>query len=125
MGQVYQMDLDGSGNIYLLDQMNKSLLKFDSNGKFLVKFGGSGESDGKFRLPYCEAVDAQGNIFVADVALQTIQKFDTNGKFVSKWVVKDPTGKQFIPVWLSIDNVKGQLTVATSSGGPTFIYKLP
>jgi DNA-binding beta-propeller fold protein YncE len=125
VGQVYQMDNDLNGNIYILDQMNKSLMKFDNTGKFMVKFGGLGEADGSFMMPFSEAVDAQGNIYVADYTLQTIQKFDTNGKFAGKWLVKDTAGKPLVPVWLTIDKAKAQITVATSNSGPTLTYKLP
>lgn len=77
--------IDNIGNIFVADDGNNRIQKFDSNGKFLLKWGESGVGSGQFNLPQSIAVDTKGYIYVADEHNNRIQKFDSNGKFVSMW----------------------------------------
>lgn len=84
--------VDGAGNIYVVDEDNDRIQKFDSNGTYISQFGGYGtieisgsNADGKFNAPRDMAQDSQGNIYVADGSNNRIQKFDKNGNFIAKW----------------------------------------
>jgi tripartite motif-containing protein 71 len=61
------------------------ILKFDSNGKFLERWGSEGSGDGQLLHPHGIAVDSAGNVYVLDEERQDVQKFNSNGTFISKW----------------------------------------
>ena len=77
--------VDGLGNVYVTDNKNSRIQKFDGSGKFLMKWGSFGSEDGQFNIPFGIAVDREGNVYVGDVGNARIQKFDANGKFLMKW----------------------------------------
>ena len=79
------LKVDGQGNIYVADQGNRRIEKFDSNGKFLLAWGTEGKDDGQFQSPVGVAVDSKGNVYVSDQLASRVQKFDGNGKFLTKF----------------------------------------
>ena len=79
------LKVDSQGNIYVADQGNRRIEKFDSNGKFLLAWGTEGEGDGQFGSPIGVAVDSKGNVYVSDQKMSRVQKFDANGKFLTKF----------------------------------------
>ncbi|MDJ1484642.1 6-bladed beta-propeller [Cytophagaceae bacterium YF14B1] len=76
--------LDESGNVWIADSYNNQVVKFDSRGDILLKFGSKGTGNGQFNYPTGITIDRQGNIWIADQANNRIQKFDANGKFLLK-----------------------------------------
>ncbi len=88
--------VDASGSVYVTDA-NSRVQKFDSNGKFLLKWGSSGNGDGHFALHshLSVAVDSLGNVYVSDEDNSRIQKFDGNGMFLLKWGGKGSGDGQF------------------------------
>ena len=72
------------GWIYVLDGVYDRVQVFDENGKFLFKFGKSGNGNGQFKRPMGLGIDRQGNVFVADSQNHRIQIFDSEGKFLQK-----------------------------------------
>ena len=42
---------DGAGNVYIADTWNDRVEKFDPSGRFLAKWGGTGNGDGQFQAP--------------------------------------------------------------------------
>ena len=77
---------DGLGNIYALGTFNNAIFKFNSEGKFLNKFGSAGDQPGQLRAPHAIAVDGKGRVFVSDFG--GIQVFDSSGLEVDKRDVK-------------------------------------
>jgi hypothetical protein len=69
------VDVDRSGNIYVVDMLNRRLQKFDPNGMLLTFWGSEGNGRGQFSCAYGVSVDFIGNVFVADTANHRIQVF--------------------------------------------------
>jgi len=46
--------------------MQPRVLKFDSNGNFLVKFGSDGAGAGQLEDPEHLAVDTEGDVYISD-----------------------------------------------------------
>lgn len=59
--------VDGDGNVYVADQRNHRVQKFNSSGVFLDEWGSSGSGTGEFNQPHDVAVDGDGNVYVADL----------------------------------------------------------
>jgi DNA-binding beta-propeller fold protein YncE len=80
---IEHIALDKYDNVYVTDPQSDPgcsqqprVLKFDSEGKFITKFGGSfGKGDGQFQDPEHLAIDSEGNVYVSDRKRDDIQKF--------------------------------------------------
>lgn|SRR5215813_1030453 len=79
---------DGLGNIYALGTFNSAVFKFNSQGKFVNKFGGPGDQPGQFRAAQGIAVDGKGRVFVSDVT--GIEVFDGDGRYLQTFQVGAP-----------------------------------
>jgi hypothetical protein len=73
--------VDGAGNVYALGIFNNAVFKFGRDGKFINRFGGSGDQPGQFRAPSSIAVDGQGRVYVGD--MKGIQVFDADGRYLT------------------------------------------
>jgi DNA-binding beta-propeller fold protein YncE len=76
--------VDPQGNLWVADQSNSRIMKFDANGNFLFSFGAPGSGDGQFSSPHGIAIDRLGNVWVADTFNNRVQKFNANGAFLCK-----------------------------------------
>jgi DNA-binding beta-propeller fold protein YncE len=72
--------IDGLGNIYALGTFNNAVFKFGPDGKFLTRFGDSGDQPGQFHAPFAVAVDGNGRVYVSDI--KGIQVYDGNGRYL-------------------------------------------
>lgn len=95
--------VDGLGNIYALGSFTGAIFKFSPEGKFLNRFGGTGDQSGQFRAPHAIAVDGKGRVFVSDI--KGIQVFDSDGRYLTVFKVE---GSAFGMVF----NDKNELVVA-------------
>ena len=75
--------IDKYDNVYVTDPQSDPgcsqqprVLKFDSEGNFITKWGSYGKGDGQFRDPEHLAVDSQGNVYVSDRKNENIQVFE-------------------------------------------------
>lgn len=82
--------IDGLGNIYALGTFNNAVFKFGPDGKFLTRFGDTGDQPGQFHAPFAVAVDGTGRVYVSDI--KGIQVFDANGRYLK---VFKPDGLAF------------------------------
>jgi streptogramin lyase len=95
--------IDGLGNIYALGSFNNAVFKYSPEGKYLTKFGDSGDQPGQFRAPTTIAVDGKGRVYVSD--MKGVQVFDTNGRYLT---IFKPGGFAFGMVF----NDKNELFIA-------------
>ena len=79
------LTIDPQGNVYVADNANQRIQKFDGQGKFLMTWGSPGVKEGQFLSPIGITVDQQGNVYVIDDSRDEVQKFDMAGKFLLKW----------------------------------------
>ena len=74
---------DKNSNIYVVDQHNHRIQKFDSEGNFILMWGKEGTGQGEFKFPYGIAIDSKGNVFVSDMNNDRMQKFSPTGEFIA------------------------------------------
>ncbi|CAN5437122.1 hypothetical protein BH18THE1_BH18THE1_01580 [soil metagenome] len=74
--------LDKYDNVYVTDpqsdpgcSMQPRVLKYDSEGNFITKFGSYGREPGRFRDPEHLALDNEGDVYVSDRKNDVIQVF--------------------------------------------------
>jgi DNA-binding beta-propeller fold protein YncE len=80
--------VDGLDNIFALGTFHSAVFKFNLGGKYVSRFGASGDEPGQFRAPGAIAVDGQGRVYVAD--FKGIQVFDGEGRYLGRIGVTGP-----------------------------------
>lgn len=80
--------VDGSGNIFALEDHQQSIFKFTADGKYINRFGGKGKEAGQLSSPRNIAVDGQGRVYVSDVG-RGIQVFDGNGRYIDSFGARE------------------------------------
>jgi sugar lactone lactonase YvrE len=84
---VDSLAVDGLGNIYALSGGHEvAVYKFSPEGRFINRFGSSGEQPGQFRAAQAIAVDGRGRIYVSDI--KGIQVFDADGRYLDAFKVE-------------------------------------
>ena len=74
--------VDSEDNLFVVDQHNHRIQKFDSDGNFILMWGKAGDGFGEFRYPYGIAVDSDDKVYISDMNNNRIQKFSNNGTFI-------------------------------------------
>jgi len=77
-GDIFVVDGHGAGG-------NNRVVKFASDGTFIMSWGSTGAEDGEFRDPHALAMDSQGRLFVADRANARLQIFTQDGEHIATW----------------------------------------
>ncbi len=90
---------DSTGFVYVVDEDNHSIQKYNSDGQFVIKWGAYGSDDGQFWSPADIAVDSNSFVYVADTYNDRIQKFTSDGQFVTKWGSRGTGDGQFDYHW--------------------------
>jgi tripartite motif-containing protein 71 len=75
--------VDRNSSVYVVDQYNHRIQKFDAEGRFLLTWGEPGDGAGQFNYPFGIAIDSRGDVYVSDMNNQRVQKFTAQGKFVT------------------------------------------
>ncbi len=78
-----------NGDIFVADghsaNGNNRIVKYNSEGEYLMEWGGTGAGDGEIRVPHALAMDSQGRLFVADRGNSRLQIFDQDGNHLDTW----------------------------------------
>lgn len=74
------------GSFYVTDGYgNNRVVKYSSDGHYLMEWGTKGNHPGQFNLPHAIDIDENENIYVADRENNRIQMFTPNGDFIREW----------------------------------------
>ena len=71
----YGLAFDAKENLYVADGIANEVLRLDSAGKIVERFGKKGSAPGEFDLPHMLAFDKAGNLFVTEITGKRVQKF--------------------------------------------------
>lgn len=86
------------GSIFVADgHGNDRVVKFSSEGEFLLEWGTEGTDYGQFNEPHTLGMDSRGRLFVGDRINQRIQVFDQNGRFLAVWTAIMASGMHITP----------------------------
>ncbi|NLF74070.1 MAG: hypothetical protein GX573_00110 [Chloroflexi bacterium] len=91
--------VDSQGNLFIADDMNNVIQKYDNDGEFVTQWGGPGSGDGQFKFSTSVldfenpraplSVDKEGNVYAADVYNARVQIFDNNGTFLRQFKIEN------------------------------------
>ena len=106
-GQLVQpvaMAFDSRERLYLTDEHNNRVTVFDSDGKFLSKWGLAGSGPGRVNGPSGIVIDSDDNVYVADQHNHRVQKFSSDGEYLNGWGGPGSGEGQFDMPWgLTVD----------------------
>ncbi len=126
---------DPSGNLYVTDggtttprPNNCRVMKYDSTGKFITKWGSIGQKIGQFDYAHSILADSKGDIFVCDRNNWRIQVFEKDGNQEANWthigrvyqICEDKNGDYFIS-----DGVTGRVTKIKRDGSVIGFFEAP
>ena len=78
------LDVDNSGNIYVLDSKAGDIRVFNADGSFVQTVGKKGEGPGETYRPRDLQITPKGEILVSDMSSRQILFFDLQGKYLKK-----------------------------------------
>ena len=101
-----------TGQVYVVDQTNHRIQRFDADGTYETQWGSQGSGDGKFNFPIRIAVSGTGQVYVADRSNYRIQRFDADGTYEAQWgSLGSGDGEFNTPVAVAVSGT-GQVYVA-------------
>ena len=117
-GSLFSLAVDAQDNLYAADDGITNLVyKFDSTGKLLLTWGGTGEGEGKFNNAQGIAVDGQGHVYVGDNQGNRVEAFDPNGTFLGQWETNENLkSAQYFLFSVAVDHL-GNIYVTEGSNG--------
>ena len=125
-GQFYypeEIAVDGAGNVYVTEEGNHRVQKFDQNGSFLETWSGYGSDFGGFADLSGTAVDPAGNVYFTDRGGFRVLKVAPNGTLLAEWGTEGSEDGQFnSPFDLTVDE-SGFVYVTDMIGGTPRITK--
>ncbi len=112
---VSNVSIDSEGNIYILSSWISRIFVYNSEGKFLYKFGKKGGVTGKLSQPQAVVVDEKRDlIYIIDYMRHSVSVFDRKGRFLFEFGGKGwGEGWFLFPKYLDIDS-QGRIIVADS-----------
>lgn len=78
-----------NGDIFVADGHaatgNNRIVKYNSEGEYLMEWGSTGSNPGQFRTPHALAMDSDGLLYVGDRSNRRVQVFTQDGEFVTDY----------------------------------------
>jgi YD repeat-containing protein len=109
--------VDGAGNIWVVDQDNDRVQRFNAAGEWLSSFGSPGTGDGQFGRPTDIAIDAAGYLWVTDAGNNRVQKFNAKGAFLAKFGSYGSGNGQFNGAESIAIDAKGNIWIGDTYNG--------
>jgi RHS repeat-associated protein len=75
--------VDSKGNLWVVDENNNRVEKFNEKGEYVTKLGSAGAGAGQLGHPSDVALDPSGNLWVADTDNNRIEEFNAKGEFLA------------------------------------------
>jgi DNA-binding beta-propeller fold protein YncE len=114
---MYGLAVDRQGCLFVVDNGNNRVQKFDNNGNFILLWGSFGSANANFHNPTGIACDANGDVYVVDTNNHRVQKFDGKlGSYLMKFGTRGNGEGQFSSPWgIAVDQVRGYIYVVDSA----------
>lgn len=109
--ELTALDVDGDGNIYVLDRKEKTVKIFDSSGKFVKKFGKEGQGPGEMYLPISLQITYNNEIIIGDAGNQRLSFFSLVGEFQREVSTALKAQGLVLPLFDSQGDIIGQQVV--------------
>lgn len=116
-GSIADLEIGSDGSLFVLDDMNRTILVFDEEGTLLRTFGGRGQGPGELERPSDLLWGPDGRLWVVDSRNGRYTVFEANGDLVATYRHTGPS-PVFHP-WAIGFSSDGLLYVVTS--GPDLI----
>lgn len=117
LAPLYGLAIDQQGALFVVDNGNNRVQKFDNAGNFIILWGAFGSANGNFHNPTGIACDAKGDVWVVDTNNHRVQKFDGKlGGYIMKFGSRGNGEGQFNAPWgIAVDRVRGYIYVVDSA----------
>ncbi|MFO0774021.1 MAG: 6-bladed beta-propeller [Nitrospiraceae bacterium] len=117
LAPLYGVAIDQQGALFVVDNGNNRVQKFDNAGNFIILWGAFGSANGNFHNPTGIACDAKGDVWVVDTNNHRVQKFDGKlGGYIMKFGSRGNGEGQFNAPWgIAVDRVRGYIYVVDSA----------
>lgn len=79
---------DSDGNLYVIDQGNSRIQKFDADGEFIMEWGRKGANDDNFNLPTSIHIVSEGKneyLQIVDSINHRVSKYDLDGTYIGSY----------------------------------------
>jgi tripartite motif-containing protein 71 len=117
MAPMYGLTVDQQGSLFVVDNGNNRVQKFENSGNFIILWGSFGGANANFQNPTGIACDARGDVYVVDTNNHRVQKFDGKlGSYMLKFGSRGNGEGQFSSPWgIAVDRVRGYVYVVDSA----------
>jgi len=117
MAPLYGLAVDQQGSLFVVDNGNNRIQKFDNAGNFIILWGNFGSANSNFHNPTGIACDGKGDVWVVDTNNHRVQKFDGKlGGYIMKFGTRGNGEGQFNSPWgIAVDRVRGYVYVVDSA----------
>ncbi len=103
--------LDSQGQLFVSDEWNNRISRFDTRGAFLGDWGEAGSAPGQLSRPSGLALDGQQNLVVVDSGNHRVQRFTREGKHLGGWGSHGAGPGQFNLPWGVALNSAGEVYI--------------
>jgi len=79
------IEMDASGNVYVVNMANQTIHKYTVSGKFITGWTVSLDDSNQLSAPYDMVIDKDGFIYITDIYNNFIKKFSQSGTFILQW----------------------------------------